>query len=342
MTISPLRSILLLLALLIVAAAPRPTREIAPYRLTVPGGGVMPLYATADPDHPPPGITRVVLVLHGLGRDADFYFRTAEAARDAAGSAGTSTLMIAPQVLADEDVAAHHLPPEFLHWTWDRWAGGDAANGPTPVSLFDAYDALLSRFTDHQRFPGLRNVVIAGHSAGGQIAQRYTVVGNGPDTLQRAGIAVRFIIANPSSYIWFSPERPLAGGGFGIPPQAASCPHYADWRYGLTGTLPPYVTGTPVALEARYIARDVVYLLGTSDIDPNQSDLDKSCAGETQGPTRYARGHAYFAYLQAREGATLHHREYDVPGVAHSGRGMLTSACAVAFMFDAPGCPDSK
>ena len=101
------------------------------------------------------------------------------------------------------------------------------------------------------------------------------------------------------------------------------------------------MTGTPADLEARYVARDVTYLLGTRDVDPNHPQLDKTCAGEAQGPNRYARGHGYFAVLQAREGGRLAHRLHDVPGVAHQGGRMLTSACAVAAMFDTQDCPES-
>ena len=300
----------------------------------------MPVFSTADPAHPPPGITRVVLVLHGLGRDAIGYFQAAEAALAAAGPAGAHALVIAPQVLADEDIAAFHLPATYLRWKWDKWAGGLPAEGPEPVSLFAVYDALLENL--RKTIPGLRQIVIAGHSAGGQIAQRYAVVGNGPDAMEQAGVHARFVIANPSSYVWFSRDRPLPSGGFGIPPQAAACSGYADWRYGLTGDLPAYVRGTAAQLEARYVARDIIYLLGTADIDPHEKDLDTSCAGEAQGPTRYARGHGFFSLLQAREGAKLHQRLYDIPGAGHSGRRMLTSACAVAAMFDVATCPDAS
>jgi pimeloyl-ACP methyl ester carboxylesterase len=332
-----MRWAILALALCCIGAArPPATPEIGPYAANLPGAGIMPLFATADPEHPPEGITRVVLILHGLGRDAVGYFKAGEEAMKEAGPAAAHTLLIAPQVLANDDVKAYRLPASYLRWKWDKWAGGLPAEGPEPVSLFAVYDALLAELK--KTIPGLKTIVIAGHSAGAQIAQRYAVVGNGPDDMERAGVKVRFVIANPSSYIWFSPDRPLPGGGFGVPPQAASCPDYADWRYGLTGDLPAYVRGSPAALEARYVGRDIVYLLGTADIDPHQKDLDVSCAGEAQGPSRYVRGHGFFALLQAREGTKLHQRLYDVPGVAHNGRRMLTTGCAVAAMFDVGTC----
>lgn len=335
-----MRHLLILLAALVcAAAAPPPAKEIGAYRLTVPGGGVVPLYATADPGVAHPEVTRVVLVQHGLGRDAPGYFAAARKAQALAGGEGQRALMIAPQVLAEEDIAAHGLGADYLRWRWNDWAGGEPAVGPRPLSLFDVYDALLARLADRTRYPALREIVLAGHSAGGQIVQRYAVVGNGPDRLPQAGIAMRFVIANPSSYIWFTPDRPLPGGGFGPPPGTGACPRYADWRYGLTGHLPAYVTGTPASLEARYLARDVTYLLGTADTNPNHPQLDTSCAGETQGPTRYARGHNYVATLQWLTHGALRHSVHDVPGVAHNGGRMLTSACALAAMFDMPPCP---
>jgi hypothetical protein len=48
-------------------------------------------------------------------------------------------------------------------------------------------------------------------------------------------------------------------------------------------------------LERRYVGRDVVYLLGTADNNPNHWELDKSCAGEAEGADRYTRGVIFFA-----------------------------------------------
>ena len=53
-------------------------------------------------------------------------------------------------------------------------------------------------------------------------------------------------------------------------------------------------------MEADYAAADVIYLIGDEDIDPSQKDLDVSCAGEAEGPTRLARGESYYAYLKER------------------------------------------
>jgi hypothetical protein len=82
----------------------------------------------------------------------------------------------------------------------------------------------------------------------------------------------------------------------------------------------------------------VIYLLGALDTNPHHPVLDTSCMAEAQGPHRWARGHAYIAYMKARDGGTPHHELHEVMGVGHDGDKMFTSACGLAALFDVPGC----
>ena len=313
----------------------RPVPAVGDARVVLAGGGALPVYLTADWSKPLPDITRAVIVLHGLQRHADAYFESAKRAQAAAGEAGRTTLMVVPQFLAEIDVAAHHLPAETLRWTFSGWEGGEPALAPSPASSFDGLDAILARLADRKLFPHLAVVVVAGHSGGGQVVQRYAVASRGETALTQAGIQVRYVVANPSSYVYFSADRPE-------PTIAASCPKYNDWKYGLNA-VPPYLADrSPAELEKAYVARRVIYLLGTADADPNGFELDKSCRGEAQGPTRYARGHTYADYMRARNQGTPNHSVWDVPGVAHEGGKMLTSACGLAALFDLPGCAAQK
>jgi len=91
-------------------------------------------------------------------------------------------------------------------------------------------------------------------------------------------------------------------------------------------------------LEKRYVARHVIYLLGTDDTNPDHPALDKSCMAETQGPYRYARGKSYVAAMRARDGGTPNHIQWDVQGVGHDGNKMFTAACGLAALFDMGGC----
>lgn len=300
------------------------------FRVATPAGnGEVPIYVSADWSHPLPGIRRVVIVMHGIGRDADAYMRTGLAARDTAGGEGQASLLIAPQFLADVDVTTWRLPATVLHWDAGNWAAGEPAHGPAPLSTFDVFDALLMHLADRTVLPDLTTVVIAGHSAGGQVVQRYAVVGRGGVALLARGIHLRYVVANPSSYLYLSPDRPEKV-------DAASCPLLNRWRYGLEAA-PPYV-GATAGLETRYAARDVVYLLGTADVDPRHPDLETGCAAEAEGAYRLVRGTNYFAYMKARHPQGLVQRMAFVPNVAHSGGRMFRSVCGLAALFDRPGC----
>jgi pimeloyl-ACP methyl ester carboxylesterase len=313
------------------AANRRPVKVVAPARIAVGDQGTLPLYLSADWSKPQPGITRAILVLHGRLRNADVYYRSALTALAAAGEAGKSAIMIVPQFLAGLDVEAHHLSADTLHWSLVGWEGGEAAEGPAPASSFAALDAILARLADRHLFPDLKQVVVAGHSGGGQVAQRYAIATKGEAALRTLNIATRYVVANPSSYAYFSADRPE-------PQIAAACPRYNDWKYGMDAR-PPYAASASVAeLEQRYVARQVIYLLGTRDTNPNHPALDKRCMAQAQGPHRYARGHSYAAVMAERDGGTPNHRLWDVPDVGHDGDKMLTSPCGLAALFDLPGC----
>jgi pimeloyl-ACP methyl ester carboxylesterase len=313
------------------AQPPRqPVNTIADARLAI-GNAELPLYVSRDWTHPLPGLRRAILIVHGYLRNADAYFQTALRAQHAADSSGADTLIIAPQFLSGTDITAHHLSGQILHWSLTGWEGGEPAQGPTHSSSFDAFDTILMHLSDRHLFPNLITIVIAGHSGGAQVVQRYAVLGHGETYAKTAGIHIRYVVANPSSYAWFGAERPE-------PAIAAACPGYNQWKYGTNG-LPPYAAGQPItALEQQYAARGVIYLLGTRDTNPNHPALDKTCMAEAQGPSRYARRHAYYAALRQLFGPALHQQIYDVPGVGHNGDRMFTSACGLSAVFDKAGC----
>jgi pimeloyl-ACP methyl ester carboxylesterase len=329
------------------SSANKPVAAIAPALLevkTAKGAGVLPLYASADWSKPQPGIHRALILFHGKLRDADVYNNSGLKAIRSAGSAGKDTLLITPQFLAQVDVDNFHLPATTLRWAPEAWMGGaDATN--SPVSSFDCIDAILAALANKAIFPNLKTVIVAGHSGGGQVVQRYSIVGRGGDRLESTGIHVRYVIANPSSYLYFSPDRPVlnATGAFTFAPPRKSCEgHYDNWKFGIHN-VPPYVGDSSFKdLERLYVHRDVITLLGTNDIDPDHPALDKTCSAEDQGPFRFFRGKAYFTYMIQRhpEMAQLNASQqlWFVPGVEHDGDKMFNSLCGLAALFDNGAC----
>jgi len=349
LTFQQLRSILLMLAtaasssVLTAESKHATVEEVAHSALRVTtsaGTGMLPLYVSSDLSKPQPGVTRAIIIFHGVKRNAATYFRSANEAVQSAGKAGRGTIVIAPQFLTEEDATAFHLDSGILRWHHEHWEGGDNATGPAAISSFDAIDAVLAQLADRSRFPDLVQVVLAGHSGGAQVLQRYAVVGRGDATLTKVGVRVRYVIANPSSYVYFSEERPLTPTTFAR--YTGSCKGFDRWKYGVEDA-PPYIgQNSFVNMEENYSRRDVIYLLGTADTDPHHPDLDVSCEGEAEGPYRFARGIAYFAYLKARHPEGFSQRLWEVPGVAHEEREMFHSSCGMAALFDVSGCASAK
>lgn len=308
-----------------------PVKAVADQRVAVAtpqGSAALPVYADHPLDQPAPDVVRVFIVIHGTLRNADTYYASGRQVVEKAGAAGSGTMVVAPQFLTRADTRAFSLPASTLAWTQEGWKGGEPARQPGPVSSFAALDALLAHFADRSLYPSLTTVVVIGHSAGAQLLQRYAVAGHEGDALARGGVAVRYVVANPSSYLYFDDERPnadaIAGG---------ICPHATQWKYGLKSA-PPYVASQDGReLETRYVARDVVYLLGQADTNPYTHFIDRTCAAMAQGPYRLARGLAYFDYLKKRHPDDLAQQVVEVPGVGHDGLGMFTSACGLAVLF---------
>lgn len=333
-------------------AAPhrRPVKTVAPERLkirTAVGEALVPAYASCDVAKAQPQIKRAVIMVHGRMRNADNYFDlTMRAARSS--NALADTLIIAPQMLTFADAARHELAANVARWKNEAWRTGEPGKAPFAISSFEVMDGIIALLSDRTRFPNLERIVVAAHSSGAQFVQRYAVVGRADQVLTNAGLQpyadgaeitpgkgavmrVRYVVANPSSYVYFDAIRPKP---------VEKCADYNHWLYGMVDPV-PYVAGDGKAMEQRYLTRRVIYMAGGRDVDPNHSALDMSCMAETQGANRLERSLNYFGHVQKRaklQGMTLRHTRVEVPGVAHDADRMFNSVCGMAALFDAPGC----
>lgn len=314
----------------------RPVAVVGPQRLSIEtprGSGTVPYYASLS-DHDARSATNVIVMLHGRLRDADAYMEAAQQALRVADTDPARTLLIVPQFLATADIHAHGLGADMLHWEWTSWMGGDDAVGPAAISSFDVLDGFAAQFSDRTLYPLLRELVIAGHSGGAQVAHRYAIVS------AETSLTRRFVIANPSSYVYFDSMRPYDNGILRAADLSA-CPGVNDWKYGINR--PPRYAGFESfdALEASYVSSDVTYLLGQKDCDPMHDALDQSCAANAQGPHRLARGRAYIEYLRGRHPG-LKHQYFEVEGTGHNGTAMLGSREGVAALFRVERRPNAQ
>lgn len=296
-------------------AAEHGVKVVSPDRFHL-NAGDLSLGLSQDWSKPLPDVTRVLIIVHGRLRNAQTYLKSAEDAADHAAQAD-NTLVIAPQFLNETDIERNHLDDQVLRWNGNDWMAGDASVGPGHISSYGVIDQIIKHLGNRKLFPALKEIVVAGHSGGGQVVQRFALTGHDHPALQTEGVSLRYVVANPSSYAYFSPQRPVKF-------DPTSCPGFNDWKYGMQN-LPDYAGDQSAQqLEQSYVSRDVTYLLGQLDTDPNHPALDKGCEAETQGAYRLIRGHNYFDYLKQRH-PQLTQKLVEVPGVGHNGDAMFTS-----------------
>lgn len=294
----------------------------------------MAVYANADLNQLPSHVQRAVVIVHGVKRNAMNYFAIGQHLLQMAQLTPSDTLLLAPNFMARKDAG---LLPDMPIWGGAAWMQGKASTrGVTGITSFQALDDLLRWLVESGRFPDLREIVLIGHSAGAQLMQRYALLNDLTETLQQGGIHLRYIISSPSSYLYLSPERPT-GGDFAVPP-GTSCPRYDDYRYGL-GQPPAYLAQQHLdghQLFARYAARDVRYLVGGRDVDPQHRFLDRSCGAALQGATRLARQLAYVSYEQflARQWQSpVKHPQQVIPDATHDPARLYRSPLVLGLIF---------
>jgi hypothetical protein len=170
------------------------------------GGGLMPYYRNVPLETPNAGVRRAVVVVHGLHRNAPGYFSYVVRAAESAGKL-EETIVIAPHFKRRDEA-----PAGQLEWG-EKWKEGglstDQGNLVPRRSSFAVVDRFLIALARRTSFPKLREIVVTGHSAGGQFVQRYAATSQIEPQL--GGLPTRYVVANPSSYMYLNSRRWIGG-----------------------------------------------------------------------------------------------------------------------------------
>jgi pimeloyl-ACP methyl ester carboxylesterase len=296
------------------------------------------IYRTYPLDTKNTSIKRAFVMVHGAGRDADNYFRTAVAAAFL-GGALDDTLVIAPRFASNSGGGrgagggcADTLAPNEVNWPCggDSWRSGGVAANNKELNSYDFADEILRKLARKEVFPNLKTIVVAGHSAGGQFVTRYEMANKVHDSL---GVKITYVVANPSSYAYLDPMRPAADGkSVGRFGDGRNCTTYNMWPYGLESRGNGYASRIPdEVLKKQLAARPTTYLLGELDILP-LAGFDSSCPAMAQGPTRLARGQAFVTYVNTKYSA-VEHKAVVIPLCGHNARCMFTADPALGIIF---------
>jgi len=276
-------------------------------------------------------VIHAVIVIHGRDRNPNDYFSYIMDAASASGHTN-DTLVISPYFREQTD----SRNDSDLYW--DRtagsasqydWAMGGQSYAPTAVSAYAVIDKIIYTIGSSNAFPNLKSIVVVGHSAGGQLVQRYALSGNYNN--QGLSESVTYVSANPSSYAYLNEQRPLTGSttSFAIP-DSTSCTSYNNWGYGLENPNSYVGIVSSSQLITQYLSRTVTYLLGDADILTDGMDI--TCYANYQGANRFERGVAYFNFINYFFPENIH-TKLIVPGVGHSGASMINSTQGISVIF---------
>lgn len=301
------------------------------------GGGTLHYFASSTPvpassataSAPSARPTRAVIALHGHPRDAN---KTFDAVLDTATHEPVGdVLVVAPVFQVDSVRAARCSTPGVpgavagdALWTCGSWMEGGRAD--TGTTAFAALDALVAEVA--RQWPSLRSITLAGFSAGAQMVQHYVGFSHARQPAP-AGLAIRYVIADPGSWLYFDSDR-IA------PPAEGRCPNVSRWKYGTDG-LPDWLGRDAAAARQRYAQADIAYLEGELDTGDAPGTyyriLDKSCAAMAQGADRLQRGRAFVAYDREKLAPGRQRPFAVVPGCAHDVRCVFAAPVARALLL---------
>jgi hypothetical protein len=302
-------------------------------RLTFATGRSVAYLVSAPLREPQPRVEIAIIVVHGADRDDEKAFAGIIAAARASGK-GPVTLVLAPKFKAADD-----SPGTDEHfWSNDGWPSGDlsqdAKDQAGRLNSFAVVDRLYGELAAATRFPALRRVVLVGHSAGGQLVNRYVAVGRlgeGAGT-PNGRLEQRFVIANPSSYLYLDARRPVSGSDRFDPPLQGP-PGYNAWRHGLERRN-AYADRLSVdEIRANVFGRAAYYLIGTADSKRDRS-LSTSPPSMLQGDNRYDRWEKFRRYVGLFPEWRARAVFAEVLGVGHSSAQMFDSPAARKAMFE--------
>ena len=282
-------------------------------------------------------VDRALIMVHGAQRNGDGYFATAMASAAATGNL-LNTIVIAPVFRGREGRGCNDaVQPGELFWSCQGWNAGLPAIDEKNTNSFAVMDRILTLLNDKAHFPKLKSIVVAGHSGGGQFMQRYSAMNRIEETMK---VPIRYVVANPSSYVYLDSKRPAASanctaegkcaGSFGLYADRANCTTYNSYRYGLE-SLNGYAQEVGAdAIRKQFPLRNVTYLIGDLDVLPD-TDLDKSCPANAQGINRRERGLNFWNYIQTEYHAS--HKLVMIPRCGHNAACMFTASAGARVLF---------
>ena len=291
----------------------------------------LPVFSNLDLNEDNFGINKVIVVMHGLNRNAYDYYSSVEEITSSLGLQN-ETHIIAPQFLLLEDIEHWSLGPTIPYWQNNTgWITGNQSLSTLQhprdflLSSYTIIDSLLSGVI--ARYSDVEDIIFVGNSAGGQLLNRFA--GGSPATLDEK---IKFIISAPSSFLYFDENRYEYPNSW---TQPTGCINYNNYKYGLDELNNYMSVASGDSIIARYHNRNITYLVGGLDYGGTTD-----CQSMVQGQNRLERSLTYYNYLQYYFGEqiTNTHNIAIINEVNHNYDEIFSSACGRKTIFGHGHC----
>jgi pimeloyl-ACP methyl ester carboxylesterase len=236
---------------------------------------------------------RIIVVMHGVGRDADRYMKDWISQADRAGA-----LLVVPEFDSVKFPGSRY---------YNRGNVMDRSGVPQPIDRW-TFSAIDRIFEAARAATGATRTryMLYGHSAGAQFVHRFVL-------FAPAGVSAKaeqIVCANAGSY-----TMPLADVSF---------------PWGISG-LNMSVSEQRALLTAAF-AKPLAVMAGDNDTDPNHPSLPKETEAMSQGVHRYARAQKFYETARAAAAqldVPFRWTFTVVPGAAHVDAQMSDAAIAL-------------
>lgn len=261
-------------------------------------------------------IERAVIVLPGQWRNAWQYINLMGNALNVAlkypelNVKEDSVLLISPMFFNQVDRSSGSVQDNEISYKDALWSAAGSIREPhgfRHLTSFDVLDSMVDMVMDKRKFPNLKDVVIAGHSMGGQMALHYAA-GKKPMPYDDQ---IRYWVGDPGAYTYMSSKRPFS---------TKNCENYDEWPYSVTNvsSLPRYLKGhagpNGSNLVKLFRRRKIHFAIAEND---NGGGV-QTCQADTQGPNRIARGSEWIiAQGNSSQGWPSQHTVDYMPGISH-------------------------
>lgn len=314
-------------------------RTFSVYNVFKNESGVLPFYITNIGD--PTKVLRAIIVWPGKPRDVWKYADLMMNARSVAvedfnqnGVTNDSFIVVAPAMLNQMDLAAGAAHANEIVFHGSSWQRGAPSRNPPmkhAVTSYAAVDQIIEQLFNKKTYPNLNQVVVAGHSMGGQAAQRYALM----KKTKAYDDNMRYWIGNPGSWAWLLDSRPYMNANLSC--QANDL--WDTWPYGLNGNqskITPYarrdVEANKTYVINRFLNRQVSYALALLDVGAG----DTHCQARWQGGNHLDRGSQFvLQYQNATLGGKFpikHTLDY-IANVSHQDYAMYSTNMSIQRLF---------